>query len=1064
MAYLTLSTVLCIVGFQCPWIVIQFGWFVGWVYLRFYKKHSGDTLGGTVTYGDRSETFSLVSWFPPFLHKPLTLLGNFVFNLATRFHLIPTSNGDVEIGSYNQVPGSARAEAERRRALALKALDQRLANSTSPVGGSSSTPVHPPRIPPQAATGPVKPSNIERQKSNTLNTYSMVPTNASAPAISNGHVSLLHPLEKQATRANRTLSMSVSGVDDVPSTDVDPDELFAKHTISEVKFMQQRLRHVEFNFLARSRVADADAKQEELRLMVGERYRDLLQASTSIIAIATSAQRVKQALEEAKETILLQEEPPLPQQPSLKNGSDAHLHTLQLLSAHIKLLLDAPEHLWRLIERKKYFPAAWLFLLARVVHRALVREDEQDVTWSSQGVSVLDEFPLVQRQWDTVAQFRSQIIHKATLSLRDYDSSAEDTCAILLTLHLLDSRPLMESLSVFLAQRSKTLQSSLAWKYDLDSTNLSTKKQNGHAGQSSAVLSDFRRRPVKEIKEATQTALDAISRTVKTARSIFQEEDGCKSSLVRRVLEHIQSDSSTLPDQTQAHSTELYLTTQSLLTTLPSSTHFLLLPPDLRSYKPYVDLNSSSSSIQPSQFAQKLDEWFQTSILSLQRAVAGWFADLHSVKELWSVRASTLRWLSTSGLEKSEISEMTKILDESCKQRAAEIWRLKLAGSMDSFSQRLDSTLLSLAESGKVRYKEASPVNFLFQAPPIPNSTQSGLGSVDSSFQKYTSSLRRQLVGRTVLLDDVLATLESCARTIRQDLAHVMAGNESPELVKQLETTYRPDADALCANVIEKLERTANSPEQVPNTDGLVFISRVSDELSTSSPFVSEIGCQPSVLQDFRETTAALHNRVVDRWQTHTVSSVVREFRTARRPIHPVLTASLKPSGPSPELVQSLLALSTSIQDLGAPRSRPWQQPLVKTTLEHFVTELTSEEWEEGSLQSLYDMAFLQKLVTLHGEAQDELSSRLEKRLQENLPSDIELDTLHNSAADALSRTQTLFATLLPQLSIPQPDSTDKFSAFLRFGAPLPQEGQFQPAVEVAKPRSRFGLLLVGGA
>lgn len=65
MAYLTLSTVLCLVGYQCPWIVIQFGWFVGWVYLRFYKKNTSD-VGGADTYGDRSETFSLISWFPPF--------------------------------------------------------------------------------------------------------------------------------------------------------------------------------------------------------------------------------------------------------------------------------------------------------------------------------------------------------------------------------------------------------------------------------------------------------------------------------------------------------------------------------------------------------------------------------------------------------------------------------------------------------------------------------------------------------------------------------------------------------------------------------------------------------------------------------------------------------------------------------------------------------------------------------------------------------------------------------------------------------------------------------------
>ena len=39
MAYLTLSTVLCFIGLQCPWIIIQFGWFVGWIYLRFYKKN-----------------------------------------------------------------------------------------------------------------------------------------------------------------------------------------------------------------------------------------------------------------------------------------------------------------------------------------------------------------------------------------------------------------------------------------------------------------------------------------------------------------------------------------------------------------------------------------------------------------------------------------------------------------------------------------------------------------------------------------------------------------------------------------------------------------------------------------------------------------------------------------------------------------------------------------------------------------------------------------------------------------------------------------------------------------
>ncbi|TFK30899.1 DUF1751-domain-containing protein [Coprinopsis marcescibilis] len=144
MAYLGLSTVLCLIGYQSPWILIQFGWFVSWIYLRFYKKHSSEISG--TTYGDRSETFSLISWFPPFAHYPLTILGNQVHSLATRFHLIPRTYPDVETGGYTLVPGGARAEAERRRALALKALDQRVANTSSPIGSGSSNP-RPPAAP-----------------------------------------------------------------------------------------------------------------------------------------------------------------------------------------------------------------------------------------------------------------------------------------------------------------------------------------------------------------------------------------------------------------------------------------------------------------------------------------------------------------------------------------------------------------------------------------------------------------------------------------------------------------------------------------------------------------------------------------------------------------------------------------------------------------------------------------------------------------------------------------------------------------------------------------------------
>jgi len=135
MLYVTFSNIMCILGYQSPYILIQFGWLVSWVYLRFYKRTGGDVIGGGETLGDRSETFAFVHWFPPLLHKPVSFLSDVVYKASTRVGIVK-AYGPEEYeasthgnGAYANLPGGARAEAERRRAMALKALDQRLASS-----------------------------------------------------------------------------------------------------------------------------------------------------------------------------------------------------------------------------------------------------------------------------------------------------------------------------------------------------------------------------------------------------------------------------------------------------------------------------------------------------------------------------------------------------------------------------------------------------------------------------------------------------------------------------------------------------------------------------------------------------------------------------------------------------------------------------------------------------------------------------------------------------------------------------------------------------------------------
>ncbi|GFZ45419.1 hypothetical protein JCM24511_03145 [Saitozyma sp. JCM 24511] len=151
--YLLISNVLVIVFGPSPYILIQFGFFVAWVYLRFFKLSENGEIRG-----DRSETFAFQYWFPPPVRPYIAAAGNHVFKLAVRTKLVQPWDEPVS-GSYQMLPGpgGARAEAERRRALALKALDARIASSspappsTSP-GAAPSTGSVPSALPVPAAS------------------------------------------------------------------------------------------------------------------------------------------------------------------------------------------------------------------------------------------------------------------------------------------------------------------------------------------------------------------------------------------------------------------------------------------------------------------------------------------------------------------------------------------------------------------------------------------------------------------------------------------------------------------------------------------------------------------------------------------------------------------------------------------------------------------------------------------------------------------------------------------------------------------------------------------------
>lgn len=98
-----------------------------------------------------------------------------------------------------------------------------------------------------------------------------------------------------------------------------------------------------------------------------------------------------------------------------------------------------------------------------------------------------------------------------------------------------------------------------------------------------------------------------------------------------------------------------------------------------------------------------------------------------------------------------------------------------------------------------------------------------------------------------------------------------------------------------------------------------------------------------------------------------------------------VCTDYAQPTGPSTELVRSLLSLSSSVQQLGYSHDRVKQGSVVWTTLHHFVMALIGDGWEGNGAQGLWDLAFLWKLADLHGAKAVELCRVLDERMNEKV-------------------------------------------------------------------------------
>ncbi|KAG1687279.1 Conserved oligomeric Golgi complex subunit 1 [Nymphon striatum] len=248
-----------------------------------------------------------------------------------------------------------------------------------------------------------------------------------------------------------TVSDSTESEDVSKTSIMGTDALFENYTIEEIQEIEKKTK------------MEIEKKKEELRQMVGERYRDLIEAADTIQAMRNSANCITGCI---KNMVILCEN--LPNQiikPQVEQNYNDKFHMYEI-GAQIKLLLDIPKEMWSYIDQNDYLAATKLYLFARHIHSTLL-------LLPNHGLSIQKNFPVVSRQWAAISHFRPSLLEGCHNMLKKTGQSEQEMGEHLVALMLLEELTPRQVFNQFLLARTKSLQD----MFSIDKESLGVKTQ-----------------------------------------------------------------------------------------------------------------------------------------------------------------------------------------------------------------------------------------------------------------------------------------------------------------------------------------------------------------------------------------------------------------------------------------------------------------------------------------------------------------------------------------------------------------------------------------------------------
>ncbi|KAF9099503.1 Golgi transport complex subunit 1 [Mortierella sp. AD031] len=230
---------------------------------------------------------------------------------------------------------------------------------------------------------------------------------------------------------------------------VDADELFMKLSVPELNVYERRTRQ------------DIENKKQELRMMVGERYRDLIGAADCIVRMKETAFSVQDNIARMRNSCdihSLKRNVAAKTKKAQSGSMDGMKKSLYTSAAQIKLLADVPEQIWRNMENHNYLTASRLYLISKAIYKNLNADAEDS---HHQSVKVMETFPVVGRQWDAVSHFKAQILQKSHQHLKNADISDLDVIETMCAVMLLDDMTIKDMFELLLTQRCEAIREAL---------------------------------------------------------------------------------------------------------------------------------------------------------------------------------------------------------------------------------------------------------------------------------------------------------------------------------------------------------------------------------------------------------------------------------------------------------------------------------------------------------------------------------------------------------------------------------------------------------------------------